>query len=286
MSFDQLVCYFEEWNEQRSKSTPHLTLNQDTAIGNYKGMQLYSVFQPLFKAKDQSIFAHEALLRARDDQSLPLSPATAFAMPGTANEVVYFDRLCRILHALNFVLQAPHNAELFLNVSGRHLLSVGSEIHEGRFDRLLRLCGLKPEQVILEVLEARVDDIAQLNEAVEAYRHRGYRVAIDDFGCEHSNFDRLWRLTPDIVKLDRSLIVQGTTNQRARKILPKLIEIIHELGAQVVCEGIENEDQHALAIDAGTDLLQGYYYAQPAAGLIRHTAAQDTEADQPSFATA
>lgn len=129
------------------------------------------------------------------------------------------------------------------------------------------MCGLKPRQVILEVLEARVDDISRLNDAVAAYRQRGYRVAIDDFGCEHSNFDRLWRLTPDIVKLDRSLIVQATSNERARRILPKIVDIIHELGAQVVCEGIETPEQHNLAIEAGADLLQGYYYAMPSAEL-------------------
>lgn len=286
MPFDQLFCYFEEWNERSSTLTQHLTLNKESATGNYMGMRLYSVFQPLFNAKKQTIFAHEALLRACDEKNQPLSPAAAFAMPGTANEVVYFDRLCRVLHALNFVLQAPKNAELFLNVSGRHLLSVGSEIHQGVFDRLLELCGLRPEKVILEVLEAKVDDIAQLNDAVEAYRHRGYRVAIDDFGCEHSNFDRLWRLTPDIVKLDRSLIVQGTDNKRARKMLPKLIEIIHELGAIVVCEGIENEDQHLLAVDAGTDLLQGYYYAKPSSKLIHGMAKMNSHNEHQHFHTA
>lgn len=56
---------------------------------------------------------------------------------------------------------------------------------------------------MLGVLESHVDDLQHLQEAIDAYRSRGFRVAIDDFGCQHSNFDRLWRLTPDIVKLAR-----------------------------------------------------------------------------------
>lgn len=83
-------------------------------------------------------------------------------------------------------------------------------------------------------------------------------------------------MTPDIVKLDRSLIVQGTTNERARRILPKLVEIIHELGAQVVCEGVENLDQHRLAVDAGADLVQGYYDAQPSSDLLNPVLQTDT----------
>jgi EAL domain-containing protein (putative c-di-GMP-specific phosphodiesterase class I) len=189
-------------------------------------------------------------------------------LPTSSEEAVCFDRLCRIVHALNFVNQAGHSGDLFVNVSGRHLMGVSNHGHGEIFERLLHLCGLRPGRVILEILEARVDDIEHLNEAVAAYRKRGYRVAIDDFGCEHSNFDRLWRLTPDIVKLDRSLILQGISNPRARRILPKIVDIIHELGAQVVCEGIETPDQHALAVDAGADLVQGYLYARPAPALF------------------
>jgi len=285
MSIEQLVAYFERWNGPREEADSHLRVDRAGAHGKYLGMQLSSAFQPLFIAGNLQTFAHEALLRVVDHQGLALSPAEAFAVPVSPDEVVYFDRLCRIIHALNFIRQADTQAELFLNVSGRHLLSLGGGAHGETFERLLAMCGLHPERIILEVLEARVDEIDHLNEAVEAYRHRGYRVAIDDFGCEHSNFDRLWRLTPDIVKLDRSLIVQGTTNQRARRILPKLIEIIHDLGAQVVCEGIENHEQHQLAVDAGADLLQGYYYARPAPRLV-HESARTAVADRRQLAAA
>lgn len=243
-------------------------------------MHLSSVFQPLLDARTLQARAHEALLRVHDDTGRPLSPAEAFAIPTTADDIVYFDRLCRIVHALNFARQAPAGAELFLNVSGRHLLGVSHGGHGEIFEHLLGECGLKPAQVILEVLEARVDDIARLNDAVAAYRERGYRVAIDDFGCEHSNFDRLWRLTPDIVKLDRSLILQGTSNERARRILPRIVDIIHELGAQVVCEGIETPEQHELAVNAGADMLQGYYYAMPSATLAGRIAPPATLSDK------
>ena len=263
MPIEEVLGYFAEQEKASPARIQNLQVSAQGAFGHYRGMRLSSVFQPLFAADTLQAQAHEALLRVVDNGGQPLSPAAAFAIPDSASDVVYFDRLCRIMHALNFVRQAQPGAELFLNVSGRHLLGVSQGGHGETFERLLHQCGLKPEQVILEVLEARVDDISRLNDAVAAYRERGYRVAIDDFGCEHSNFDRLWRLTPDIVKLDRSLIVQGTTNERARRILPKIVDIIHELGAQVVCEGIETSEQHRLAIDAGADLVQGYYYARP-----------------------
>lgn len=237
-----------------------------TAFARFKGLTLRSVFQPILDPRTHQPVAFEALLRATDIDGSPLPPPEAFARPQGA-DIVTFDRLCRTVHALNFARQARTGDTLFLNVDARHLLSVGGG-HGAAFEALLAQCGLTPDRVVLEILESGIDDLGHLAVAVEAYQRRGYRIALDDFGCRHSNFDRLWHLTPDIVKLDRSLIEQATHNRRARLILPRLVEIIHSLGAQAVCEGIETAEQHQLAADAGADLVQGYHYARPAPVLF------------------
>ncbi|MBA3998830.1 MAG: EAL domain-containing protein [Candidatus Accumulibacter sp.] len=268
MPIDDLLSYFDRWNGLPAAPGHNLEFDDCGVSGSYRGLRLYSVFQALFAADTLRPVAHEALLRARDEANRAVPPAEAFKRAVTPEDAVYFDRLCRMVHALNFFNQSGAEGELFLNVSGRHLLSVGGGGHGRTFETLLQHCGLRPTQIVLEILESRVDDLQHLQEAIDAYRSRGFRVAIDDFGCQHSNFDRLWQLTPDIVKLDRSLIVQAVANPRARRILPKLIEIIHDLGAQAVVEGIETLEQHALACDAGADLLQGYYYAKPSAEVV------------------
>lgn len=230
--------------------------------GLFGAMRLHSAFQPLLDAATLRPVAHEALLRARLADGSAVSPPQAFAVPKTAEEIVFMDRLCRTVHAYNFAAQAGDDDVLYLNVDGRHLLNVGGG-HGRTFETLLSHCGLAPERIVLEILESDIADEQRLIDAVAAYQACGYRIAIDDFGCRHSNFDRLWKLTPDIVKLDRALILQSATNPRARTILPKLIDILHDLGALVVCEGIETADQHALVVDAGTDLVQGFLYAHP-----------------------
>lgn len=267
MPIDDLLTYFDQRNEQRSHPSHNLRFDNHGAFGCYHGLWLHSVFQAVFAADTLKAVAHEALLRARDENNQPIPPAEVFKRAVSPDEVVYLDRLSRVVHALNFFNQSGTDGDLFLNVSGRHLLGVSSN-HGCTFETLLRHCGLQPRQIVLEIIEAHVDDLSRLQEALDAYRSRGFRVAIDDFGCQNSNFDRLWRLTPDIVKLDRELILHASDNSRARRILPKIIEIIHDLGAQVVCEGIETALQHALACDAGADLLQGYYYARPSAQLV------------------
>ena len=75
-----------------------------------------------------------------------------------------------------------------------------------------------------------------------------------------------------------ALIVQASENDRAQRMLPKIVDIIHELGASVVIEGIESADQHALAVDCGTDLVQGYYYALPASDVVTRASGVDRPA--------
>lgn len=268
---DILKSYFEPRPDAPARG---LTLADGWAAGRFDGLHVASAFQALFHTRTLQPVAHEALLRARDGDGRPVAPGQALERPETASDIVYFDRLCRAVHAANFATQAGPQDQLFLNVSGGHLLNVVGGSHGDVFETLLRHCGLEPSQVVLEIVESRIDDPARLAQAVAAYQKRGFRVAIDDFGCQHSNFDRLWMLEPDIVKLDRSLIVQSEVNPRARTILPKLVEIIHDLGAEVVCEGIETAAQHALAEAVGADFVQGFLYARPHPVLRRGPAAR------------
>lgn len=259
---EKLQAVFDHWRGQAPAWAPALSTRGATVCGHFRDLELGSVFQPLFCAHDLGLRAHEALLRVHDRARNPMPPPAAFATLSDPADIVRFDRLCRVLHVLNFMGWSQRDDDLWLNVSADHLLNVRSD-HGRVFETLLTYCDLTPSRVVLEVLESRIDDLGLLQRAVESYRRHGYRVALDDFGARHSNFDRLWSLTPDIVKLDRDLIVQGVENPRARRILPRLVELIHELGAQVVCEGIETADQLALARDSGADLVQGYYLGRP-----------------------
>lgn len=236
--------------------------------GQFAELELHSHFQPLIRAAGLRPVAYEALLRARPQGSGGpfVAPETALAAARNAEEAMHLDRLCRVVHAANFARQTPGGLDLYLNVSGRHLLAVSNN-HGSTFEELLACCGLEPQRVVLEILESSVEDLALLQEAVTAYKRRGFRIAIDDFGCRHSNFDRLWQIEPDLVKLDRGLVQQAVANPRAALILPRLIGMIRDLGAEVVCEGIETAEQHARCVAAGADLLQGYHYARPAPRL-------------------
>lgn len=245
------------------KEDSHKLEFSDEGVGaRFLGLQLHSVFQPIVDVPSGKAFGYEALLRAFDAKGKAVPPPAAFNQAEIAERLVKFDRLCRTLHTLNYLNMGSDRGLLFLNVHPELLVAVNS--HGKVFERVLHNHSLPTGTVVIEINESAVSEEKRLSEAIGNYRERGYQIAIDDFGKEHSNLERLWLLSPEFVKLDGSIIQHAETNSRLQRILPKLVEIVRELGAEVVIEGVETRAQLDIAQHAGARLLQGYLLARPA----------------------
>lgn len=234
----------------------------EEVVSKFIGLQLRSAFQPIYRADHLAApLGYEALLRPSIGEQDQVSPIFAFSFADNQGRLVKFDRVARTLHTLNYLHLPVDKGLLFLNVHPKLLVSVNA--HGKVFERILHANSVPTQQVVIEILENAIEVDRQLNEAITNYRDRGYQIAVDNFGSKHSNLDRLWRLSPDFVKLDLSLIKEAEINHKVRRVLPKLVEIVAELGAQAVVEGIETDTQYKIALDAGAPLLQGYYLGKP-----------------------
>ncbi len=218
-----------------------------------------SVFQPIFTLAGQGVVGYEGLLRAQRPLGINIPPPQLFAGQHDSAAVIDLDRLCRTLHVGNFSAQGLEGW-LFLNINPR--VVVEGRLRSTFFAELLQRFALPPERIVVEILESAIDDEAALAEAVDYYKDLNCLVAIDDFGAGHSNFERIMRLQPDIVKLDRSLLANADT-LRTRRILPNLVTLLHEADCIVVQEGINSEEDALRAMEANVDLVQGYYFARP-----------------------
>lgn len=127
------------------------------------GVTVTSAFQPIFSNLDSEVIGHEALLRPLAGKGAPLSPALAFAMAAEAGKVVTFDRVCRTIHLLNYVAQAPDDGFLFLNIHPRHVANVHG--HGKVFERVLRHYAFPSCRVVLEITENETGEEAHLAEA-------------------------------------------------------------------------------------------------------------------------
>lgn len=234
---------------------------------DYQHFTLSSHFQPIFSVSHRRAAGYEGLIRAVDPQQKSYPPLELLAIPQTGMESLSLDRLCRRLHMHNFVLQQRDDAWLFLNLNSQCLISERPDA--GFMSELFEQTGLSPHQVVIEILESVIDDRLYLHSLIRHFRELGCLIAIDDFGAGHSNFDRIWELEPDIVKIDRSMIRGAGTSSRVERILTGVVSLIHEAGSLVIIEGVETEREALVAIAAHADMIQGFYFAKPQQRFIQ-----------------
>ncbi len=234
--------------------------------GQYNGLRLTSAFQPIFSIPHRRQVGYEGLLRAFNPDGTAVSPLEVFHTPRTESDAILLDRLCRNLHLRNFMTMADDTHWIFINISPQVI--VNGKHYGAYFSGLLQRYGIPPHRVVIEILEGDIHDEDLLADAVDYYKKLGCLIAIDDFGAGHSNFERIWRIGPDIVKLDRSVITQAAQNRSVARVLPNLVNLIHESGSLALIEGVETENEALVAMNSGSDFVQGFYFGKPSEQLI------------------
>lgn len=100
-------------------------------------------------------------------------------------------------------------------------------------------------------------------EAFEYLSGLGIKVSIDDFGTGYSSLSYLKKINADVLKIDRSFVIDLELNEDDRAICKAIINMAHSLGMEVIAEGVENVAQRDLLHDLGCHMIQGYLYSKP-----------------------
>ena len=233
---------------------------------DHQGHRLASHFQPIFSLTHHRAVGHEALLRAT---ALPggarVPPLELFAGCASEEARIGLDHAALLQHLRAYAGGNP-GEWLFLNVHPRSLAAAGGPSIRDIGDVLARH-GLRPQQVVIEVLESTLPDDPGFDQRIEELRELGCLVSLDDFGVGHSNFDRVFRLQPEIVKLDRSVVVRAEVDPHARRIASQMVSLLHECGCMVLMEGIETDEGAYTALRCDVDFVQGYHFGRPASEL-------------------
>jgi len=134
--------------------------------------------------------------------------------------------------------------------------------------RALSEFGVPGESLILEITEsALMADSTRALETLTVLHEMGVRIAIDDFGTGYSSLSYLSRLNADEIKIDKSFVMQMLTNEGYRFITQAVIDLGHNLGLEVVAEGVENQETWTRLVAMGCDHAQGHFLSGPLSGL-------------------
>ena len=148
---------------------------------------------------------------------------------------------------------------LNLSVKNFHEPHLVQNIQQG-----LQQWGVHPSRMRLEIVEsAMMQDPLHVRSIIERLNAVGILFSIDDFGTGYSSLSHLKQLPADEIKIDQSFVTGMANDEDSAVIVRAIIDLAHNLGCDVVAEGVENQDTLDLLVILGCDRVQGHYISPP-----------------------
>lgn len=231
-------------------------------------------YQPKFDLNTGSLCGCEALVRWSKDGRL-LSPSEFLPVlekDGTicALDLYVLEEVCISLRAWLDAGLTP--VRISTNFSKVHLHNrfLAEDIMN-----ILNKYAIAPEYIEIELTESSgYEDFASLLDFISRIKNYGVYTSIDNFGTGYSSLKLISGLAIDIIKLDRSFAadIAASVSEGAdtapqvpknQIVIKTIIDMAHELGIKVICEGVENNEQEALLRQLHCDMVQGFLYSKP-----------------------
>lgn len=228
------------------------------------------VYQPIWSTKENRFASAEALVRLQDCGDLGfISPEIFIPMAeqqGMIGEIgsIVFEKVCSFASENRLWEKGVNYIEV--NLSG--MQSVDPAL-PAQFMSVMHKYGIQPKFINLEITEtASIDGGEMLDVNMKRLRSLGCHFSMDDFGTGYSNLAKMAKVHFELVKLDKSLIwpAFGENPGEPMVILNSCIAMILQLGAHIVAEGVETQEQADFLAEHGVNYLQGYYYSKPISG--------------------
>jgi EAL domain-containing protein (putative c-di-GMP-specific phosphodiesterase class I) len=218
-------------------------------------MQMH--FQPIVHASNRARFGYEALLRSTD-KSLP-HPGAILDAAERLEKITTLGRAVRAQCAKVIAGSPVERGVVFINL---HLLDLFDKQLTSPFSPLSKVAS----RVVLEITErTSLEGQQDVRYRVAELRELGFRIAIDDLGGGHARMGTFTPLDCDFVKLDMSLVRDIDKHPMKQRLVRSVTELCKQQGIKLIGEGVETEAEAKVLVDIGTDYLQGYLIAKPAA---------------------
>jgi diguanylate cyclase (GGDEF)-like protein len=227
--------------------------------------ELVLYYQPKVSLRTSEVLGFEALVRWQHPEQgllsperfLPFAEHTGLVKPLTRFVMREAVRACAKWHQIGLHMGVA------VNLSGRDLL----DLHlPDEVRLLLNETGIHPSHLELEITENTIlSDPVRTRTILNRLKELGVRLAIDDFGSGYSSLGYLKRLPLDVLKIDKSFVMTMLADEDSAAIVRSTIDLAHNLGLDVVAEGVASEQVSAILASLHCDAAQGFYYSAPIA---------------------
>ncbi len=225
--------------------------------------QIHLFYQPKADLRTGRIMGCEALARwdhpefgiVGPSEFVPIAEQTGLITPLTS---FVLDAALKQVRAWQL---AGLQLSVAVNLSARSFLDTQLAVE---IPRLLARHGVEARLLELEITESMLmTDPARAEATLARLSQIGLTLSVDDFGTGYSSLANLKRLPVDVIKIDKSFVMEMAVDASDAAIVRSTIELAHNLGLRVVAEGVESEDAWRHLEALGCDFAQGYYLSRP-----------------------
>lgn len=255
---------YAEWDIVSGKAFEKKIKIENNIEKEIDNNRFFLEYQPVLDAKTKKIIGAEVLSRLNSESDGVLTPKSFLSAVNSVGiqekfDYYIFEKNCKWIsndkkqregykYTINFsraTLCEPAFAEKIISIAEKYDLQFSC----------LAVEILEDKNVTGEAKKQMIDNLSMLKE-------KGVSILLDDFGSGYTTFGDLQNFDVSIVKIDKSITQNGVTDT-GFIILKNIIQTSKDIGFKTLCEGIETKEHEEVAINAGCDLLQGYYYYRP-----------------------
>lgn len=215
--------------------------------------------------KDGNMLGAEALIRWNHPNMGLIMPGAFIGCFEDAGLIYRLDNYIweEAAKQLKIWKDSGYNYYISVNISAKDFYHI--DVYQ-TFKNLVSKYGIDTDKLHIEITETALSEDKQAaHKTIERLHDEGFIIEIDDFGSGYSSFNFLKDVCADVIKIDRVFLKKSSHEERGEQILRSIISLSHDIGMDVITEGVENVDQLSMLAKMNCDWFQGYYFSKPIA---------------------
>ena len=260
---DKEILYCQ-WDSSNGKEFERKIKIENSIQNEIENNRFFLEYQPIMVAKTDKIFGAEVLSRLNSSTEGILSPHFFLSALNNVGLNVKFDYYIFEKNCKWISSDKDSRAKYVYTINFSRFTLCDPQLADNIM-KIVEKYNISYSCIAVEILEDKSvsdDEKRTMIENLKRLKEKGVLILLDDFGKGYTSFGDLAEFDIDIVKIDKS-ITQNSINKTGFLILKNIIQTAHDLGFKTLCEGIETEEHKKTVIDAGCDMLQGYYLYRP-----------------------
>lgn len=213
--------------------------------------------------KDGNMLGAEALIRWNHPNMGLIMPSAFIECFEDAGLIYRLDNYIweEAAKQLKIWKDSGYNYYISVNISAKDFYHI--DVYQ-TFKNLVSKYGIDTDKLHIEITETALSEDKQAaHKTIERLHDEGFIIEIDDFGSGYSSFNFLKDVCADVIKIDRVFLKKSSHEERGEQILRSIISLSHDIGMDVITEGVENVDQLSMLAKMNCDWFQGYYFSKP-----------------------